>query len=148
MDEDHSWLYNIWDKNGAHSDEWVTKTTTFLDRAFTFSKINKVWCPCSKWHNLRSLHKDMVALDLCRNGFVPHYEVWVFHDESVTQAIEEEEEDYSTTVDKIDEMLEAIQQEFTNDPPTMEVKAFFELLKASEEPLHAHTEKTLFAFMT
>jgi hypothetical protein len=49
---------------------------------------------------------------------MPHYEVWVFHGESATQAIEEEEEDdYSTRVDKIDEMLEAIQPEFTKGPP-------------------------------
>ena len=93
MGEDHSWMYNGWDKSGAHLDEWVTKTMTFLGRAFSLSKINKVWCPCSKCQNMRCFDKNKVALDLCRNGFVPHYEVWVHHDESVTQAIEEEEED-------------------------------------------------------
>jgi hypothetical protein len=33
----------------------------------------------------------MIALDLCRHDFMPHYEVWVFHGELATQAIEEEE---------------------------------------------------------
>jgi hypothetical protein len=33
-------------------------------------------------------------------------------------------------------MLEVIQAEVTEDPPTVEVEAFFMLLKASEEPLH------------
>ena len=42
MGEDRSWMYNGWDKSGAHSDKWVTKTMTFLDRAFSLSKINKV----------------------------------------------------------------------------------------------------------
>ncbi len=45
-------------------------------------------------------------------------------------------------------MLEAIQAEVTEDPPTAEVETFFKLLKASEEPLHEHTEVTLLAFIT
>jgi hypothetical protein len=48
----------------------------------------------------------------------------------------------------MDEMLEAIQAEVTEDPPTVEVEAFFKLLKASEEPLHEHTEVTLLVFIT
>jgi hypothetical protein len=82
---------------------------------------------------------------------VLHYEVWVFHGESITQAIEEEEDDYSTGVDRMDEILEAIQPEFNldnEDPPTLEVEAFFKYLKASEESLHDHIEVTLLAFMT
>jgi hypothetical protein len=45
-------------------------------------------------------------------------------------------------------MLEAIHVEVTEDPPTMEVEAFLELLKASEEPLLEHIEVTLLAFIT
>jgi ferredoxin-like protein FixX len=48
----------------------------------------------------------------------------------------------------MDEMLEAIQTEVTEDPPTVEVEAFFKLLKASEESLHKHTEVTLLTFIT
>ena len=87
MSEDRCWMYNSWDKSGAHSDEWVTKSATFLDHAFSLSEINKVWCPCCKCHNMRCFDKNKVALDLCQNGFVPHYEVWVHHGELVTQAI-------------------------------------------------------------
>jgi hypothetical protein len=53
--------------------------------------------------------------------------------------------------DRMDEMLEAIQLEFdldTKDPPTLEVEEFFRLLKASEEPLHKHTEVIVLAFVT
>jgi hypothetical protein len=42
-------------------------------------------------------------------------------------------------VDKMNEMLEAIQAEVTEDSPTAEVKAFFKLLKALENLLHEHT---------
>jgi hypothetical protein len=39
-------------------------------------------------------------------------------------------------VDRMDEMLEAIQAEVTEDPHTTEVEVFFKLLKSSEEPLY------------
>jgi hypothetical protein len=48
----------------------------------------------------------------------------------------------------MDEMLETIQAEVTEDPPTAKVEAFFKLLKALEVPLHEHTEVTLLAFIT
>jgi hypothetical protein len=48
----------------------------------------------------------------------------------------------------MDEMLEAIQGEVTEDPPTAEVEAFFKLLKALEELLHEHTDVMLLAFIT
>jgi hypothetical protein len=41
-------------------------------------------------------------------------------------------------VDRINEMLEAIQAEVTEDPHTAEVEVFFKLLKASEESLYEH----------
>jgi hypothetical protein len=51
-------------------------------------------------------------------------------------------------IDRMDEMLEAIQEEVTKDSPTIEVETFFKLLKASKEPLHEHTKVTLLAFIT
>jgi hypothetical protein len=74
--------------------------------------------------------------------------LWKFHGETGTRVIAEDEHDYDTGVDRMDEMLEAIQEEVAEDPPTVEVEAFFKLLKASEEPLHEHTEVTLIAFVT
>jgi hypothetical protein len=51
-------------------------------------------------------------------------------------------------VDRMDEMLEAIQAEVTEDPPTTEVEAFFKLLKSSEDPLYEHTKLALLDFIT
>jgi hypothetical protein len=89
-----------------------------------------------------------MAKELCKHGFVPGYEVWIFHGEKAARVIEEEEDDYSAGVDRMDEMLEDIGTELPEDPPTAEVEAFFNLLKASEQPLHEHTEVTLLAFIT
>jgi hypothetical protein len=64
---------------------------------------------------------------------VPGYEVWTFHDESDTRVVVEDEHACDVwDIDRMDEMLEAIQTEVTEDPPTIEVEAFFKLLKASE----------------
>jgi hypothetical protein len=65
------------------------------------------------------------------------YEVWTFHDESGTRVIAEDEHDCDVgDVNRMDEMLEAVQRKVTKDPHTVKVEAFFKLLKASEEPLH------------
>jgi hypothetical protein len=93
--------------------------------------------------------KITIAINLCKNGFMLGYEVWTFPDESGTRVIAEDEHDCDVgDIDRIDEMLEAIQGEVAENPPIVEVEAFFKLLKASEEPLHEHTEVTLLAFIT
>jgi hypothetical protein len=80
---------------------------------------------------------------------VSGYEVWTFYGESGSRVVAEDEHDCDMgDVDRMDEMLEAIQVEVTEDPLTVEVDVFFKLLKASEDPLHEHTEVTLLDFIT
>jgi hypothetical protein len=126
----------------------MDKATISLDRAFSRSKI--VWCLYSRCQNSRCLEdKRTIVIHLYKNGFIPGYEVWTFHDELGTRVIAEDKHDCDVgDVDRMDEILEAIQAEVTEDPPTTEVEAFFKLLKASEEPLNEHTEVTLLAFIT
>jgi hypothetical protein len=88
---------------------------------------------------------------LVKNGFTADYEMWVFHGEKYTAVAAEESVNDWTGVDRMDEMLKAIQPEFdldTEDPPMSEVEEFFRLLKASEELLHGHTKVTVLAFVT
>jgi hypothetical protein len=59
----------------------MDKVMNFLDRAFLLSKIIRY--PCSRCQNLRCLEdKTTNGIHLCKNGFVPGYEVWKFHGES------------------------------------------------------------------
>jgi hypothetical protein len=148
MAEDCSWMYGCWDKGGNYMDEWMDKATTFLDHACSQTHI--VWCPCSVCQNLRCLEdKRIIAIHLCKNGFVPGYEVWTFHGELGTRVIAENEHDCDVRdVDRTDEMLEAIHAKVTEDPPIAKVEVFFKILKASEDPLHEYTEVTLLAFIT
>jgi hypothetical protein len=74
--------------------------------------------------------KRTIGIHLCKNGFVPGYKVWTFHGESGTRVVAKDEHDYDVgDVDRMDEMLEAIQAKVTEDPPTAEVEAFFKLQK-------------------
>jgi hypothetical protein len=141
-------MYSSWDKGGDYTDEWMDKARVFLDHAFSWTQI--VRYPCSICQNLRCLeNKRTIAIHLCKDGFVSAYEVWTFHDELSTRVIVEDGHDCDVgDVDRMDEMLEAIQTEVSEDPPTLEVEAFFKLLKASEDPLHGHIEVTLLAFIT
>jgi hypothetical protein len=68
---------------------------------------------------------------LCENGFVPRYEVWTFHSEPSTRVVAEDEHDCDMgDIDRMDEILEAIQAEVTEDPPTVKVEGFFKLRKS------------------
>jgi hypothetical protein len=59
-------------------DEWMDKAISFLDDTFSQSKI--VRCPCSRCQYSRCLEdRRTIAIHLCKNGFVPDYEVWTFH---------------------------------------------------------------------
>jgi hypothetical protein len=107
MGDDHGWMYSGWDKEGNYTDEWIDKTKSFLDCAFSLSKI--VQCSCSRCHNTRCLEDTTtISIHFCNNGFMPGYKVWKFHGESGTKVIAEEEHYYDVGVDRMDMMLEAI----------------------------------------
>ena len=76
MGDDRRWMYDGWNINQAHSDEWIAKSNDFINRAFSLSTINKIRCPCSKCQNAKLLDKVTVSKHLCRNGFVPYYETY------------------------------------------------------------------------
>jgi hypothetical protein len=85
-------------------------------------------------------------------GFMPSYDVWTHHGETIhqrTTSVVEDEDDRSGD-DRMDEMLDSIRPELeTNheDHPTSEMQKFFNMLKSSEEPLHEHTTVSILAFV-
>jgi hypothetical protein len=163
MAEDRRWMYEAWKKRGALSSEWIAKTDTFLDRSFARSKTGTdARCPCSKCRNIYFLDRRTISIDLCKNGYMPDYEVWVHHDEDppphiVSEVQSDEEGDY----DSMEEMLDDVRHELLpidsknlpqppdyEDPPMPKVLKFFELLKASEELLHEHTKVIVLVSVT
>ena len=86
----------------------MNKTKEFVDRAFSLANNGGVKCPCSKCRNSVCEDKRTLSLHLCKVGFMPGYEVWVHHGESVHQIASVVEDDDSTSDDRMDEMLDAI----------------------------------------
>jgi hypothetical protein len=125
----------------------------FIDHAFSGWLDEGVKCPCSRCRNAFYEDKRTLAMHLRKFGFMPDYDVWMHHDETIhqrTTSVVEDEDDKSGD-DRMDEMLDAIRLEFeTNreDPCTPEVQKFFDVLKAPEELLHEHTTVSVLAFIT
>jgi hypothetical protein len=131
----------------------MNKTQEFIDRAFSGRLDEGVKCPCSRSRNALCEDKRTLIMHLCKFGFMPGYDVWTHHGETIhqrTTSVTEDEDDRSGD-DRMDEMLDAIRVELeTNreDPPIPEVQKFFDMLRASEEPLHEHTTVSVIAFIT
>ena len=86
----------------------MIKTQEFIDRAFSLPNNHGVKCPCSKCRNSVCEDKTTLALHLCKFGFMPGYEMWTHHGESVRQTASVAEEDDRTGDDRMDEMLDTI----------------------------------------
>jgi hypothetical protein len=92
-------------------------------------------------------------MHLCKFGFIPGYDVWIHHGGTIhqrTTSVVEDEDDRSGD-GRMDEMLDAIHPELeTNreDPPTLEVQKFLDMLKASKELLHEHMTVSVLTFIT
>jgi hypothetical protein len=76
-------MYEDWKKRGALSREWFAKTDAFLDHAFARPETGTdvIRCPSSKCRNIYFLDSRTMSIDLCKNGYMPGYEVWVHHGE-------------------------------------------------------------------
>jgi hypothetical protein len=152
-DQGRGWMYSGWMKSGAHTTEWMNKTQEVIDRAFFGPLDEGVKCPCSRCRNPLCEDKRTLTMHLCKFGFMLGYDVWMHHGETIHQRttyVVEDEDDRSGD-DRMDEMLDVIRPELeTNreDPPTPKVQKFFDMLKASEEPLHEHTTVSVLAFIT
>jgi hypothetical protein len=72
-----------------------------------------VKCPCSKCRNALCEDKRTLTLHLCKFSFIPDYDVWTHHGESVRQitVLVVEEEDDRSSDDRMDEMLDVIRSE-------------------------------------
>jgi hypothetical protein len=104
-----------------------------------------------------------MSIDLCKNGYMPAYEVCVHHGEDpppriVSEVQSHEEGDYDSMEQMIDdvrhELLPIDSKNPVNPPPNYEgsptpkVQKFFELLKVAEVSLHKHKKVIVLVFMT
>jgi hypothetical protein len=142
--EERSWMYERWNDNGHHSEDWVHNTNDFLDHAFNIipnAEKSGVPCPCLKCDNRVRWRRAAMTAHLCKRGFTPGYTRWIEHGEDIVSS--SIPEDVSTTSDRLDEMLgelgDAMHIDSEEEEPTLDAKAFYAMLSASKEPLHNFT---------
>jgi hypothetical protein len=105
-DEGRGWMYGLWKKSGAHTREWMNRTQEFIDSEFSVPANQGVKCLCSRCINTLCEDKRTLTLHLCKFGFMPGYEVWMHHGESIhqrTPLVAEEQDDRSGD-DRMDEV--------------------------------------------
>lgn len=149
METDRSWMYKGHRKCGEVTAEWISKTTEFLDKAF--SRVTGragVLCPCNYCNNTRPQTRDMMMKHLCKFGFRPAYTVWVYHGETYPARESDicqstEDEDRVAEIDQMDEMIDDVHDAYVSveeEDPEPTAQAFFQMLSAATQPLHEHTQ--------
>ena len=120
METDRSWMYKGRRKCGEVTAEWISKTTEFLDKAF--SRVTGragVLCPCNYCNNTRPQTRDMMMKHLCKFGFRPAYTVWVYHGETYPARESDicqstEDEDRVAEIDRMDEMIDDVHDAYVS----------------------------------
>jgi hypothetical protein len=119
MVDNCGWMYGGWKKNGAHTREWMNRTQEFIDHSFSLPINWGVECPCSRCRN--ALCEDKL-------GFMPGYEVWMYHGESVhhrTASVAEEMMIGGVTIGWMRCLMIWLELETNSkDPRTPEVQSF------------------------
>jgi hypothetical protein len=144
--EDRSWMYNGWNDNGCHSQEWVVNTNAFIQRAFCSDPRAEKYgvpCPCSDCGNRVRRRRAVINMHLCKRGFMPGYTLWTEHGEKPVSEPTFGHEYHINTADGLDEMLgdlgDAMPIDSVKEEPPADVKAFYAMLSASKVPLHNFT---------
>ncbi|KAL6643327.1 hypothetical protein ACP70R_018992 [Stipagrostis hirtigluma subsp. patula] len=148
MTDGRSWMYTGRRSRDDISDEWMQKTTEFVDRAFSGDTQDRVLCPCNYCGNSRPQMRNTMVSHLCRHGFCSDYEVWVCHGETAQTRADtvrrriEETNDQET--DRMDDMIDDVREAYVSadeeEEPEPTAQAFFKMLSASSQPLHGHTK--------
>jgi hypothetical protein len=109
-DQGHEWMHGGWKKSGAHTTKWMNKTQESIDHAFSGQLNEDMKCPCSRCRNALCEDKRTLTLHLYKFGFMPGYDVWTHHGETIHQetTLVAEDEDDRSGDDMMDEMLDAI----------------------------------------
>ncbi|XP_015694304.1 uncharacterized protein LOC102720804 isoform X1 [Oryza brachyantha] len=149
MEEDRSWMYKGRRKRGQVSADWIVKTTDFLEWAFSRdTRGDGVVCPCNYCNNTRPHPRDTMMKHLFKHGFKPDYTVWDYHGESCPTRDDviwqrTEDEDRDVDVHRMDDMVHDVRDAYMSveeEDPEPTARAFYEMLTASNQPIHAYTE--------
>ena len=137
------WM-NIEDHLGEYYEKGVE---SFLDYAFTRLGTETIRCPCVKCVNIGFETREEVQGHLLAYGIVKRYTFWYHHGERFSEpSVEMDDEN---DVDECDEMhgilrdlyhefhdVDSLNHDNQEEEPNGEAKAFYRLLKDSQDPVY------------
>ncbi|XP_010666303.1 uncharacterized protein LOC104883469 [Beta vulgaris subsp. vulgaris] len=140
---ERSWMYNRVD-GGLLRTEFVNGVQEFIEFATQHQlhkDSNQIRCPCQKCNNRRFLDVETVKEHLYRRGFCHSYFEWICHGENnISQLLVEQSNPYQDMiVDAFGSLHENLNHNVgdeVEEEPNDEAKKFFDLLKASKDPLY------------
>ncbi|XP_021742719.1 uncharacterized protein LOC110708800 [Chenopodium quinoa] len=141
--KERSWMYERKVGNSINPEflKGVDEFLKYLEDHPESSNPNEVRCPCFKCKNKRLWDPDTVKLHLYRSGFLPNYYEWMCHGEGFPGTRRRESNEYREMV--LDAFGQSQDQGHSEEPPVSleeepnaQAKPFFDLLRASEQPLY------------
>lgn len=140
---ERSWMYNRVD-GGLLRTEFVNGVQEFIEFATqhqVHKDSNQIRCPCQKCNNRRFLDVETVREHLYRRGFCHSYFEWICHGENnISQPLVEQSNPYQDMIvdafGSLHENLNHNAGDEVEEEPNDEAKKFFDLLKASKDPLY------------
>ncbi|XP_021752049.1 uncharacterized protein LOC110717610 [Chenopodium quinoa] len=141
--KERSWMYERKVGNSINPEflKGVDEFLKYVEDHPESSNPNEVRCPCFKCKNKRLWDPDTVKLHLYRSGFLPNYYEWMCHGEGFPGTRRRESNEYREMV--LDAFGQSQDQGHSEEPPVSleeepnaQAKPFFDLLRASEQPLY------------
>jgi len=139
---DREWMYSGWSHGLPPSHEWIEKTNSFLDHAFSMLGLvenDTIKCPCALCRNYVRHKRFDVEMHLCKHGFRDNYRLWTSHGESHVEIGRNES---SEEVDRMDDMLVDLGVDHvpaSDDEITPFARAFYRMIDSANQPVHENT---------
>jgi hypothetical protein len=147
--DDHEWMYTGRVGRNDVTPEWIRKTDDFVERAYgeAAKGASLVPCPCSKCANRKRKSNKSMVEHIWKNGFTSGYTQWIFHGEAhrtreevLRQRVEHYDADARVAYMLNDYHEAQYTGGCTDDEPEPTAKALYDMLDATQKPLHGQTK--------
>jgi len=141
-------MYNGWQYGKAPSNEWIDRTSEFLNSAFSISGVaenDTIKCPCAQCRNYFRHIRYTIEMHLCRHGFKEDYETWTEHGEGLISHDGYDGVGNREGTDEVDQMDQMLVELAGHHPPILDAepsayaKAFYRMVASADELVHDRT---------
>jgi hypothetical protein len=147
--DDHEWMYTGRVGRNDVTPEWIRKIDDFVEQAYgeAAKGASLVPCPCSKCANRKRKSNKSMVEHIWKNGFTSGYTRWIFHGEAHRtreEVLRQRVEHYDADARVADMLNDYHEAQYaggcTDDEPEPTAKALYDMLDATQKPLHGQTK--------